>query len=245
MPRFFSPAFAGKTVGDTVALSPEDSAHARRSLRLTVGDVLDLCDGQGHDLAAHITAFSDEAVFAAVEAVCESKSEPHTRVTLYQGLPKGDKLEQIIQKSVELGVAEIVPVEMRRSIAKIGDKADKKLVRLQKIADEAAGQSERGRLPAVCPPLSFKAAVAKMQADGGKVLVCFERGGVPLGSAVSPADAVVSLVIGPEGGIAPEELQALKEAGAIVVTLGPRILRTETAPVAALAVVMEKTGNME
>lgn len=244
MPRFFSPAFAGKSVGDTVALSPEDSAHARRSLRMDVGDALDLCDEQGHDLAAHITAFDDDLVFAAVDAVCDSHSEPHTRVTLYQGLPKGDKLEQIIQKSVELGVAEIVPVEMSRSIAKIGDKGDKKRARFQKIADEAAGQSERGIKPAVRSPLSFKEAVARIQNGGGKTLVCYERGGVPLKTVLSPADDAVSLVIGPEGGIAPEELHALTDAGAIAVTLGPRILRTETAPLAALAVVMDRTDNM-
>lgn len=244
MPRFFSPAFAGKSVGDTVALSPEDSAHARRSLRMNIGDTLDLCDEQGRDLAAHITEFSGDLVFAAVDAVCDSHSEPHTRVTLYQGLPKGDKFEQIIQKSVELGAAEIVPVEMSRSIAKIGDKGDKKLARFQKIADEAAGQSERGMKPAVRPPLSFKEAVAKIQNAGGKTLVCYERGGVPLKSVLSPADEAVALVIGPEGGIAPEELQALEAAGATAVTLGPRILRTETAPLAALAVVMDRTDNM-
>ena len=244
MPRFFSPAFAGKSVGDTVALSPEDSAHARRSLRLTVGDPLDLCDEQGHDLAAHITEFDGDVVCAVVDAVCDSHSEPHTRVTLYQGFPKGDKFEQIIQKAVELGVSEIVPVEMRRSIAKLGDKADKKLVRFQKIADEAAGQSERGVKPTVAAPLSFKEAVAKMQKSGEKTLVCYERGGVPLKSVLSPADTAVSLVVGPEGGIAPEELQALTAAGAVAVTLGPRILRTETAPLAALAIVMDRTDNL-
>ncbi len=244
MPRFFSPAFAGKTVGDTVALSPDDSAHARRSLRMTIGDSLDLCDEQGHDLAAHITEFSGDVVLACIDNVCDSHSEPHTRVTLYQGLPKGDKLEQIIQKTVELGVAEIVPVEMSRSIAKIGDKSDKKLARFQKIADEAAGQSERGIKPAVCPPLSFKEAVARIQKSGNKTLVCYERGGVPLKTVLSAADNAVSLVIGPEGGISPDELNALQAAGAIAVTLGPRILRTETAPLAALAVVMDRTDNM-
>lgn len=244
MPRFFSPAFAGKSVGDTVALTPDDSAHARRSLRMNVGDTLDLCDEQGHDLAAHIEVFDGDLVIARIDAVCNSHSEPHTKVTLYQGLPKGDKFEQIIQKTVELGVTEIVPVEMSRSIAKIGDKGDKKLARFQKIADEAAGQSERGIKPAVCPPLSFKEAVAHIQKSGGKALVCYERGGVPLKSVLSPDDTDISLVIGPEGGIAPEELQALTDAGAVAVTLGPRILRTETAPIAALAVVMDRTDNM-
>ena len=244
MPRFFSPAFAGKSAGDTVALTPADSAHARRSLRMNVGDALDLCDEQGHDLTAHIDAFDGDLVLARIDAVCDSHSEPHTKVTLYQGLPKGDKFEQIIQKSVELGVFEIVPVEMSRSIAKIGDKGDKKLARFQKIADEAAGQSERGIKPAVAAPLSFKEAVARIRRDGGKTLVCYERGGVPIKTVLSPADTAVSLVIGPEGGIAPEELHALEAAGAVAVTLGPRILRTETAPLAALAVVMDRTDNM-
>ncbi len=244
MPRFFSPTFAKKAVGDTVALTPDDSAHARRSLRMNVGDALDLCDEQGHDLAAHIEAFDGDLVVARIDAVCDSHSEPHTKVTLYQGLPKGDKFEQIIQKSVELGITEIVPVEMSRSIAKIGDKGDKKLTRFQKIADEAAGQSERGIKPVVGAPLSFKEAVAHIEKSGEKTLVCYERGGVPLRTVLSPDDKAVSLVIGPEGGIAPEELQALEAAGATAVTLGPRILRTETAPLAALAVVMDRTDNM-
>lgn len=244
MPRFFSKDFAQKSAGDTVALSPADSAHARRSLRMNIGDTLDLCDEQGHDLAAHIEAFDDDLVVARIDGVCDSHSEPHTRVTLYQGLPKGDKFEQIIQKSVELGVAEIVPVEMSRSIAKIGDKGDKKLARFQKIADEAAGQSERGIKPAVAAPLSFKEAVARIQTSGEKTLVCYERGGVPMKTVLSPTDTAVALVVGPEGGIAPEELQALVSAGATAITLGPRILRTETAPLAALAVLMDRTDNM-
>ncbi len=160
------------------------------------------------------------------------------------GLPKGDKMEWIIQKCVELGVTALVPVQTARCVVRLDERdAAKKQARWQKIADEAAGQSGRGIRPQVSAPLPFRTALARLQTE--PTLLCYEGGGKPLGTLVSPADTALSLVIGPEGGFDPAEVEAVRAAGGRIATLGPRILRCETAPIAALAVLMERSGNMQ
>lgn len=241
MPRFFvnhTPA-----VGDTAFLEGGDARHVAGALRMTVGETLVLCDGQGTDCGCTILEVEKERVTLRVDTVTPTVAEPTLAVTLYMGLPKGDKMELIIQKCVELGVAAIVPVAMSRSIVKLdGKDAAKKQLRWQKIADEAAGQSGRGILPQVETPLTWKQALARLEREN--TLLCYEGGGAPIGTLVSPADRAVSLVIGPEGGFDPSEVAAVTAAGGRIATLGPRILRCETAPIAALAVLMEKSGNM-
>ena len=241
MPRFFL-----KTVeGDTLTVSGQDAVHIRRSLRMAVGDTLTLCDGRGTDCTALIREFSGEDVVLTPLSRRKSDSEPTCAVTLYQGLPKGDKMEWIIQKAVELGVTRIVPVQMTRCVAVVNDKgrADKKIARWQKIADEAAGQSGRGILPVVQDILSFKEAAARL--SGELTLLCYEGGGKPLSAVVGRDTAAVSLVVGPEGGIDQSEVTRLTDGGAHLITLGKRILRCETAPLAALSALMTLTGNME
>lgn len=242
MPRFFvnSPLAAG----DTAVIDGADARHIGGALRMTVGETLTLCDGAGTDYACTIVAVNKDTVEATVHAATPTASEPTLAVTLYMGMPKGDKLEFIIQKAVELGVTAIVPVITARSIVRVSGKdAEKKQVRLQRIAAEAAGQSGRGIIPTVEAPISFKQALARLAAEN--TLLCYEGGGAPIGSLVSPADTAVSLVIGPEGGFDPAEVEAVTAAGGRIATLGPRILRCETAPLAALAVLMERSGNMK
>ena len=242
MPRFFincTPA-----VGQTAVIEGADARHIAGSLRMTPGEGLTLCDGAGTDYACTVTAVERERVELSVDAATPTTAEPTLAVTLYMGLPKGDKMELIIQKCVELGVTAIVPVTTARSIVKLDAKdAAKKQARWQKIADEAAGQSGRGILPAVEVPISWKQALARFAAEN--TLLCYEGGGEPIGRLVTPADTAVSLVVGPEGGFDPAEVAAVIAAGGRIATLGPRILRCETAPIAALAVLMEKSGNME
>ncbi len=228
-------------IGDTLVIDGQDAVHLQKSLRLRVGDAVLLCDGRSTEYDTVITAFADGGVCLEVTAVRPSQAEPSLRLTLYQGLPKGDKLEWIIQKAVELGVTEIVPVETSRSIAKIGDKADKKHKRWQTIADEAASQSGRGILPTVHAPLRFREALSRM--EGTPTVVCYEGGGAPFPSLIAPDQTALSLFIGPEGGIAPEEIDALLAIGAVTATMGRRILRCETAPLAAIAAAMALTGN--
>ena len=143
MPRFFKSMTTPPSVGDHITVDGQDAVHIRRSLRLREGDAVLVCDGRSTEYDTVIASFDGDDVRLTVTDVRPSAAEPTVKVTLFQGLPKGDKLEWIIQKCVELGVFEIVPEEMSRSIAKIGDKAEKKHKRLQTIADEAASQSGR------------------------------------------------------------------------------------------------------
>ena len=242
MPRFFvnSPL----AVGSATVIEGGDARHIAGALRMTPGETLTLCDGAGTDYACTITAVEREAVTLSVDSAAPTTAEPSLAVTLYMGLPKGDKMELIIQKCVELGVTAIVPVATSRCIVKLdGKDAAKKQARWQKIADEAAGQSGRGILPVVETPITWKQALARFAAEN--TLLCYEGGGQPIGKLVTPADTAVSLVVGPEGGFDPAEVEAVTAVGGRIATLGPRILRCETAPIAALAVLMERSGNME
>ncbi|MBQ1203689.1 MAG: 16S rRNA (uracil(1498)-N(3))-methyltransferase [Loktanella sp.] len=241
MPRFF--VEEPSKVGGVIVLEGQDARHVAGALRMKVGEPLTLCDGVGGDYACTITAVERDRVTAVVDAVTASVAEPSLSVTLYMGFPKGDKWDWIIQKSVELGVTRLVPVVTARSVARVDSKdAAKKQARWQKIAAEAAGQSGRGIVPTVELPLTFKQALSRWQSEN--TLLCYEGGGAPLGELVSPAETAVSLVIGPEGGFAPEEVESVRDAGGRVATMGPRILRCETAPLAALTVLMERTDNM-
>ncbi len=241
MPRFF--VNGPLAVGDTARIEGADARHIAGALRIAVGETLTLCDGVGGDYTATVTAIEREAVTLTVDTATPSAAEPSLAVTLYMGLPKGDKMELIIQKAVELGVTTIVPVITARSIARVdGKDAVKKRERYQRIAAEAAGQSGRGIIPTVEVPISWKQALPRLAAEN--TLLCYEGGGEPIGQLVSPADRELSLVIGPEGGFDPAEVAAVTAAGGRIATLGPRILRCETAPLAALAVLMEKSGNM-
>ena len=241
MPRFF--VEQPLTVGQAVQIEGEDARHISGALRMTVGEALTLCDEAGSDYACTITAIDRQSVTAAVESVSPSVAEPSLAVTLYMGLPKADKLELIIQKTVELGVTAIVPVVTARSIARWDAKdGAKKLTRWNRIAAEAAGQSGRGIRPCVEEPLTFKQALARL--SGENTLLCYEGGGAPIGELCTPADTALSLVVGPEGGFDLAEVEAVQAAGGRIATLGPRILRCETAPLAALTVLMEKSGNM-
>lgn len=241
MPRFFKSMPTPAAVGDVVLIDGQDAVHLQRSLRLHVGDEVLVCDGRSTEYDTVIVSFDESGAHLEVTAVRPSEAEPTLKLTLYQGLPKGDKLEWIIQKAVELGVTDIVPVEMSRSIAKIGDKADKKVKRWQTIADEAASQSGRGILPTVHAPVRFLDILPRL-ADTPAV-VCYEGGGEPFPSLIAPDQTALSLIIGPEGGIAPEETEALFAVGVKAATLGPRILRCETAPLAAIAAAMALSGN--
>ena len=239
MPRFFHEVPSG----DSLIINGPDAQHIRRALRMQPGEHLTVCDGQGTDYACQIAAFEGEGVRLSVLSQAPSCTEPSLAVTLYQGLPKGDKMDWIIQKAVELGVTAVVPVATRRSVARLEGKADKKQERWQRIAAEAAGQCGRGMLPSVERPLSWSQALSRL--SGEPALVFYEGGGRPLRELVTPSTRRLSVFVGPEGGFDPEEIDAIRRQGGGVATLGPRILRCETAPLAALTLLMHLSGNME
>lgn len=239
MSRFFVTPFDG----DTAVIGGQDAHHISRVLRMQVGDELTLCDAHGTDYTCTITALSNDEVLLRVCNRTPSATEPTTAVTLYQGLPKSEKMEWIIQKCVEIGIARIVPVAMSRCVVKLNDAdGEKKRTRWQKIAAGAAEQSGRGIIPEVAAPISFGAMLSALKEE--YAVTFYEGGGVPLSTLVGENTRQVSIVIGPEGGFSLDEIEQLRENGAHIATLGKRILRCETAPMVALSVIMQLTGNM-
>ena len=245
MPRFFIPAGDRPPAdGGQVRITGPDAVHIRRSLRMREGETLVLCDGEGTDYFCELAGFEGEGVLFRVLYHTPTALEPDTAVTLYQGLPKGEKMDWILQKAVELGAGEIVPVVTARSIVRLKPgEGEKKRERWQRIAAEAAGQCGRGRIPLVSRPLPFAEAAARLA--GEPALVFYEGGGRPLGELVGRDCRHLSIVVGPEGGFEKEEVTRLLRNGAEAATLGKRILRCETAPLAALSVIMHLTGNLE
>ena len=239
MPRFFIDG----TADGRAYIAGADALHIAKALRMRPGEALTLCDGKGTDFDGVLETVTDRQVTVRISASRPSQAEPTLAVTLYQGLPKGDKMDWIIQKAVELGVTAVVPVATRRSVARLEGKADKKQERWQRIAAEAAGQCGRGMLPSVERPLSWSQALSRL--SGEPALVFYEGGGRPLRELVTPSTRRLSVFVGPEGGFDPEEIDAIRRQGGGVATLGPRIRRCETAPLAALTLLMHLSGNME
>ena len=240
MPRFF----VEQGDPEEIVITGEDARHIGRSLRMRVGEELTVC-AEGQDYQCEIVRITDSAVYLHPEKITPCAAEPTVRVTLYQAVPKQDKLAEIVQKAVELGVTEIVPVLTSRCVAR-PTKADfeKKRERLQKIALSAAKQSGRGIIPEVAPLHTWKEALDSMRAQDIAVMLYEEEGGVRFGDVPLEGRQRIGLFIGSEGGISEEEAAQAVEAGLHRVWLGRRILRCETAPTAAVSVLMYLTGNM-
>lgn len=235
--------FLDYTPSDEILLDEEQSRHIAKSLRMKVGDVLMVADGKGNDFGCQISEITKDSVKLKVCYKQASDSEPSCRVTIYQGVPKSTKLEDIIQKCVELGVYSIVPTLTKRCVSRPDDKsAHKKNVRYQKIALEAAQQSGRGIIPEIKDMKTLKQAIA--EDDSEVKIVFYEGGGDALNTLVGKNTQSVSIYIGPEGGFELDEVELLESKGAHRATLGKRILRTQTAPVAAQACIMLLTENM-
>ena len=233
--------FAVPAGDDTALLPPEEESHALRVLRLQPGDACQaLIDGQIR--TAVIDAVTPRVTLRLGEAL--PSPEPRVKVTLYQGIPKGDKMDYIAQKCTEGGVQRIVPVAMSRCVAKWDPRdAGKKQARLQRIAAEAAKQAGRAVTPEIAPPMGL-GELCRALAGHSLALVPWEE---QRGRGIAAAwqdEKDVAIVIGPEGGIAPEEIEQMQAAGGRPVTLGPRIFRTETAGLAALISLLTITGDM-
>ena len=236
--------FIDYTPEDEIVLEGEQARHIAKSLRMKTGDMLTVTDGSGSDFGCMIERVEKDAVILRVCYKQASESEPKCSVTIYQGNPKGSKLEDIIQKCTELGAVRIVPVITTRCVSRPDEKgAKKKTERYRKIALESAQQSGRGIVPEISEMVTLKQAVA--QDNSALKIVFYEGGGAPLGKIIKHDIKSVSIYIGPEGGFESGEVDLLCENGAVKATLGKRILRTQTAPVAALTAIMLLTGNLE
>ncbi len=240
MPRFFT----NEIDENNITLTGSDAVHVGRSLRMKPGEPLTVCCG-GIDYNCEISEITSDTVYLSLKEKVVCAAEPNIEVTLFQAVPKMDKLEYIIQKSVELGVSRIVPMLTRRCVSR-PDERDfaKKLARLNKIAAEAAKQSGRGIIPQVTPIVSYKKALEMMKELDRNVLLYEEEGGVSFGEVNLTGAKTVGLVIGSEGGFDREEAEACTAVGAAQVWLGKRILRCETAPITALSILMFLTNNM-
>ena len=232
-------------VGTSHLITGEDAIHITKSLRMSVGEVVTLCGNDKKERLCKIERISSEGVLVKVCSSEECTHEPNINITLYFALTKGDKPETVIQKSIELGVYRIIPVLTDRCIPRPDNKsAQKKLLRYQKIALQAAMQSRRGIIPEVCPIVELR-KITEDFSEYDKVILFYEGGGEPLRKLISETDKKIAVFIGPEGGFGEDEVAFLTENGALLSTLGKRILRAETAPLAALAAIMLHTGNLE
>ena len=226
-----------------VFISGGDVNHIKNVLRLEVGDWIVACDGNGTDYVSRIQSICSDEVVASIEKVQPTGTELPVRITLFQGMPKKDKLELIIQKAVELGACEIVPVMTKRTVVKLSEekKINKRLERWQSIAYAAAKQCDRGIIPTVHKPVSYEEALAMAdQLDYNVIPYELQTGMEEARKIVDQACKQWSLgiFIGPEGGFEPEEVERAMTRNIHPMTLGKRILRTETAGMALLSILM-------
>lgn len=240
MHRFF--ADENGVQGELARLEEEDARHALRVLRLQDGAPIVLFAG-GQAYAAQICD-TQEGVTARVLRRLPSP-EATLRVTLYQGVPKGDKMDYIVQKCTEAGIDRIVPVNMPRCVSRLEAGDDKKLARWNRIAREAAKQAFRPLTPRVEPPIDLRALPARLSAHELALVPWEEAQEGALRTLATPDTRDAAIVIGPEGGMSEDDVAPLLSAGARAVTLGPRIFRTETAGLAALIALMTLTENLE
>ena len=232
MPRFFTPT--ENFDGNIVKITGDDSYHIARVLRMAVGDEIIVADMQGREHTCRLLRIRDEQCECEIISSQEGKTESPVEITLFMAYPKGDKLETVIQKAVELGAYKIVPFESSRCIKKPkADKAEERTARLNRIAEEAAKQCGRAILPTVSLPLSFSEMI-KSAKESELTLFCYEgTGTLSLKSILTPfenAPESIAVIVGCEGGFSPDEASKAEEAGFKMANLGPRILRCETAP---------------
>jgi 16S rRNA (uracil1498-N3)-methyltransferase len=239
--RFFLP----EPPGAQVVLSKEDSHHLLRVMRAQVGERFVAVAG-GIEYDCRLVAVADGLAVGAVVTSRPAAGEPPVWITLFQGLAKGEKMETVIQHGTEIGICEFVPVATSRAVVKLEPrKAAERVERWGRIAREAAEQCRRGAVPRVGPVCTWKEAMARA-GEFDLVLVPWEEGGAPLREVLGghPGARRVAVCIGPEGGLTPEEVGLARQHGAVAVTLGPRILRTETAGLAAAAAILYALGDL-
>jgi 16S rRNA (uracil1498-N3)-methyltransferase len=246
MPRFFIRAnqIEENDGVKTVKIVGDDAHHISRSLRMAVGEKIEICDMQKTVYSCVLSGFTDTEVFATVESERSSDTEPKYDIKLYQALSKGEKMEIIIQKSIECGACEIIPFSSERCVVKLDKKDEKKkLERYSKIAEGAAKQSGRGIIPSVNRILDFKSMLDEAS-KASLAIMCYEGDNTASLKKIlkeSKIEKDISIIIGSEGGFSLKEVELAKEKGIKLAGLGKRILRCETASPFALACIVYET----
>lgn len=226
-----------------ITIEGSDVNHMKNVLRMKIGENVVICDMQGMDYQCEIDSMSSDTIVAKINQMQETVAELPAKIYLFQGLPKKDKMELIIQKAVELGAYQVVPVMMKRCVVKLDDrkKEQKKLERWQSIATSAAKQSNRGIIPEVMPVMNFKQALELASTMDYRILPYENAKGMEETRAIVKDvkdKKSVAIFIGPEGGFEEDEVAMAMEMGIKPITLGKRILRTETAGLTILSVLM-------
>lgn len=244
MPKFFVPR---EQISENCAyILGADATHIAKVLRMKVGEDLCLCDAAGNDYDCRITDIKEDQISFDIVEKKTCLAEPSVEVTLFMAIPKGDKMDYVIQKTVELGVHRIVPFSASRCIVKLSGKdVGKKTARWQKIAYEAAKQCGRGIIPQVEEPISFSEVVGRVKSFDLPLFFyeCEEKNSLK-DTLSQRTYQKVCAVIGPEGGFPQDEVQKARNAGFMSVSLGKRILRCETAPGCAVCAIMYHTDNL-
>ncbi|KAF1686499.1 16S rRNA (uracil(1498)-N(3))-methyltransferase [Pseudoxanthomonas broegbernensis] len=230
--------------GAEVVLPERAAAHLTRVLRLRQGDACVLFNGDGRDYAARLLAADRRQVRAEVVSAREVDGESPLRIVLLQGIARGEKMDLILQKATELGVAGIVPASGERTEVKLdAERAQKRMAHWRSVVESACEQCGRARLPTLSPPAALDAAARGLDVDGPR-LVLDPRGEHRLDALAAPAGNTVCVAIGPEGGWSPRDREVLHAAGFAGLRLGPRVLRTETAGLAAIAALQARFGDL-
>ncbi len=233
-----------------IRIEEDDVNHIKNVLRLGIDEEITVCDiSNSINYLCKITELDNRFVNCKIIDKLENKNETKTYLHIFQGIPKAEKMETIIQKTTEIGVSEITPVIMNRCVVKVDNKnVDKKILRWQKIAEIAAKQSKRDKIPLVNYPINIKNVYEKIE-DYDIVLVAYENEeNCSIKNALKEVNnkksLKIAIIIGPEGGIEEKEIELLKSYNVKVVTLGKRILRTETAPIVLASVIMYEFDEM-
>lgn len=227
------------------SLFGESAKHISKVLRMNKGEEITLVTPDKTQCLCRISDITAESVTVDILTKSLCRNEPDVEVTLYQALPKGDKMDYIIQKCVELGVSKIVPVISARCVSRPDKKSlVKKQARWQKIALQAAMQSRRGIVPQVCECVSFSKA-SELAKENDKIIIFYEMGGKSVKDILTDTPKSIGIFIGSEGGFEQEEVDKVVAENGKTATLGRRILRCETAPLAALSIIMYQTGNFD
>lgn len=249
MPKFF---VNEEQINKIIKITGNDVNHIKNVLRKKVGDKLTVCNTQNEiDYLCTIQEISEKHIECKIEEKLENYSESNIKVTIMQGLPKADKMELIIQKSVELGVYDIIPVEMKRCVVKLNEKdKQKKVLRWQKISEVASKQCGRNRIPKINNITNIK-NICNLTKEYDILLIAYENEKLitikqelqKIKENIKKSEVKIGIIIGPEGGFDQSEIKMLEENGAKTITLGRRILRTETVALNVLSIIMYELEN--
>lgn len=246
MDRFFVGKNNINLENKTCIIEGEDVKHISKVLRCRIGEELEICDNDNNEYICEITNIDKSQVELNIVEVVDIKRESDLKIKVYQGLPKGPKMEMILQKLTEVGVDEIILVQTNRTVVRVDDKKeDKKIERWERIIYEAAKQSKRGKIPKLRGVLSFKEALADMKENDFNIAPYENERTKSIKQAIKGVDIKnIGIFVGPEGGFEDTEIKAIEEIGGQSVSLGPRILRTETASLVASSIVLYELSDL-